>query len=443
MRTHPICSFLLPFSLIFTGCSVDHNDPAPGPEPEQPSPGECSDPGAAGCVAASTKPRSLTPSVPEADSKELAVGNTTFALDLYRQVSAEPGNLFYSPYSVSSALAMTYAGARGETAEQMATALRFTLPQERLHPAFNALDLALASRGEGAEGQDGEGFRLNVANALWGQKDYFYVPEFLDVLAVNYGAGMNLVDFIQASGEAREIINGWVAERTEDRIKDLLPDGFLTSSTRLVLTNAIYFNAAWQFPFEEERTAPGDFTLPDGSTVSVPMMAGVEQVPYGEGDGYQALEMPYDGGELSMVLVLPSDLGAFESGLDRARLEGVLGSLEERSVQIGLPKFEFESTLDLIPPLEELGMPMAFTSEADLSGINGQGGLYISGVIHKAFVSVNEAGTEAAAATAVGAGVTSAPEPAAIRFDRPFLFFIRDIATSAVLFAGRVANPSE
>ncbi|WP_437678712.1 serpin family protein [Sorangium sp. So ce131] len=445
MRTRSICSFLLPFSLIFTGCFVDHNDPAPGPEPEpqDPSPTECSDPGAGDCVAASTKPRSLTPSVPEADSKELAVGNTTFALDLYRQLAAEPGNLFYSPYSVSSALAMTYAGARGETAEQMATALRFTLPQERLHPAFNALDLALASRGEGAEGQDGEGFRLNVANALWGQKDYFYVPEFLDVLAVNYGAGMNLVDFVQASEEAREIINGWVAKRTEDRIKDLLPEGVLTPSTRLVLTNAIYFNAAWQFPFEEERTAPGDFTLPDDSTVSVPMMAGAAQVPYGEGDGYRALEMPYDGRELSMVLVLPSDLGEFESGLDRARLEGVLGSLEDRSVQIALPKFEFESTFDLVPPLEELGMPIAFTGDADFSGINGQGGLSISDVIHKAFVSVNEAGTEAAAATAVVIGETSAPEPAAIRFDRPFLFFIRDIATSAVLFAGRVTDPSE
>ncbi|WP_437816095.1 serpin family protein [Sorangium sp. So ce1078] len=437
MRRPPISVVLLPFSLLFAGCASDGTEPAP-----QPSPSGCSDPDTAGCVVTSDKQRIRDPGVPEADAKELAAGNTDFALELYRQVGAEPGNLFYSPYSVSSALAMTYAGARGETAEQMARALRFTLPQERLHPAFNALDLALASRGEGAEGQDGEGFRLNVANAIWGQVGSSLAPSFLDVLAESYGAGLHVVDFAQAPGEAREIINGWVAKRTEERIKDILPEGAIQPATRLVLTNAIYFNAAWQFPFEEEETAPGDFTLADGSTVSVPMMSGNAQVRYGEGDGYEALEMPYDGGELSMVLVLPSELGGFEAGLDRERLDGVLASLGSRSVTMTLPRFKIESTLDLVPPLTELGMPIAFSGLADFSGMNGQGGLYISDVLHKAFVSVNEAGTEAAAATAVVIGETSAPEPATIHFDRPFLFFIRDHATGAILFAGRVANPS-
>ncbi|WP_437298331.1 serpin family protein [Sorangium sp. So ce426] len=425
---------LLPFSLLCAGCSSG------GAEPE-PRPG-CADPGTAGCVVASDRQRARAPRVPEADARELALGNTAFALDLYRRIGAAPGNLFCSPHSVSSALAMTTAGARGETAEQMARALRFTLPQARLHPAFNALDLALARRGEGAEGQDGKGFRLHVANAIWGQVGSAFVPSFLDVLAESYGAGLHVVDFVQAPDEAREIINGWVAERTAGRIEDILPEGALGPSTRLVLTNAIYFNAAWQLPFKEEETTPGSFTLADGSTVSVPMMTNHAQVRYGEGDGYEALELPYDGGELSMVLVLPSELGGFEAGLDRERLEGVLASLGSRSVTMALPRFKIASTLDLARPLEDLGMPAAFSDRADFSGIDGQGGLFITDVLHEAFVSVNEAGTEAAAATAMVIGETSAPEPATIRFDRPFLFVIRDRATSAILFVGRVADPS-
>ncbi len=442
MQTQRISALLLPFSLIFAGCFSDTSEPSPGPGPGPGATG-CTDPSTAGCIVASEKQRVVEPSVTAADRRALAEGNTAFALDLYKEVGGEPGNLFYSPYSISTALAMTYAGARGETEQQMAAALRFTLPQERLHPAFNDLDLALASRGKGAAGQDGEGFRLNVANALWGQVGTSFEAPFLDVLAESYGAGMRVVDFVKEPGESREIINGWVAERTEDKIKDILPEGAITPDTRLVLTNAIYFNAAWELPFEEEQTAPSDFTLADGSTVSVPMMNNTAQTSYGEGDGYAALEMPYDGGELSMVLVLPSDLAAFESGLDAARLEGVLGSLGTRSVSIAMPKFKIESNLGLVPPLEELGMPIAFSGDADFSGINGQGGLAISDVIHKAFVSVNEAGTEAAAATAVVIGETSAPEPASIRFDHPFLFFIRDNATSAILFVGRVADPSK
>ncbi|XXY71546.1 serpin family protein [Sorangium sp. So ce291] len=430
----------MPLSLVFAGCVSDSVDPQPEPGPR---PSACSDPGTAGCVVASEKQRISDPAVPAADLKELVGGNTDFAFALYQQLAGMPGNLFYSPYSMSSALAMTYAGARGATETEMAGALRFTLPQERLHPAFNALDLALARRGQGAEGKDGEGFRLKVANALWGQVGSSFAPSFLDVLAESYGAGLRVVDFAQAPDEARGIINGWVAERTEDRIKDILPEGAIQPATRLVLTNAVYFNAAWQFPFDEEDTAPGDFTLVDGTTVSVPMMNGSAQLGYGEGDGYEALELPYDGGELSMVLVLPEEGGELEAGLDRERLEGVIGSLGTRSVTMTLPKFKFESTLDLVPQLVELGMPIAFTGRADFSGIDGQGGLFISDVLHKAFVSVDEAGTEAAAATAVVIGETSAPEPATIRFDRPFLFFIRDIETGAVLFVGRVMNPSE
>ncbi|WP_436626001.1 serpin family protein [Sorangium sp. So ce136] len=437
MRRPPISAVLLPLSLVFAGCVSDRVDPQPEPQPSA-----CSDPGTAGCVVSSDKQRISDPAVPAADLEELVGGNTDFALALYQRLAGMPGNLFYSPYSMSSALAMTYAGARGATETEMAGALRFTLPQERVHPAFNALDLALARRGQGAEGKDGEGFRLKVANALWGQVGSSFASSFLDVLAESYGAGLRVVDFAQAPDEARGIINGWVAERTEDRIKDILPEGAIQPATRLVLTNAVYFNAAWQFPFDEEDTAPGDFTLVDGTAVSVPMMNGSAQLGYGEVDGYEALELPYDGGDLSMVLVLPAEGRELEAGLDRERLEGVIGSLGTRSVTMTLPKFKFESTLDLVPQLVELGMPIAFTGLADFSGIDGQGGLFISDVLHKAFVSVDEAGTEAAAATAVVIGETSAPEPATIRFDRPFLFFIRDIKTGAILFVGRVMDPS-
>ncbi|WP_438018708.1 serpin family protein [Sorangium sp. So ce315] len=435
MRRPPIPAALLPLSLLLAGCALDSSAPEPGPS-------ACSDPDTAGCVVVSDRSRVRDPAVPEADARELVAGNTTFALDLYRRLDDGWSNLIYSPYSVSSALAMTYAGARGETEAQMMRALRFTLPQARLHPAFNALDLALARRGEGADGQDGEGFRLHVASALWGQVGSSFAPSFLDVLAESYGAGLHVVDFAQAPGQARGIINGWVAERTEDRIKDILPEGAIQPATRLVVTNAVYFNAAWQFPFDEDETARAPFTRLDGASISVPMMTNHAQVRYGEGDGFQALELPYDGGELSMVLVLPSAFEALGSGIDRAWLEGVFASLGTRSVSMTLPKFKFESTLDLVRPLVAQGMPIVFTDLADFSGIDGQGGLFISDVLHKAFISVNEAGTEAAAATAVVIAETSAPEPATIRFDRPFLFFIRDIATGAILFVGRVVDPS-
>lgn len=429
--------FVLVLAFAGAACASDRVDSGPWPGPETPPAGECSDPNIAGCVVTSGKPRIVAPSVPDADVRALASGNTAFALDLHRRVGDGPGNLFYSPYSVSSALAMTFAGARGETELQMADALRFTLPQDRLHPAFNALDQALARRGE-----DGEGFRLHVVNAIWGQTGASFLPSFLDVLAENYGAGMRVVDFERAPGQARDLINGWVAERTNGKIKDILPEQSIRPSTRLVLTNAIYFKAAWQFPFKKERTAPGDFTREDGSTVSVPMMTNTAQVRYGEGEGYAALEMPYEGRGLVMVLVLPSDRAAFEAGLDPARLESVVDSLGPRSVSITLPRFKIESSIDLVPPLQALGMPIAFTDRADFSGIDGHGGLSINDVIHKAFVSVDEAGTEAAAATAVGIGETSAPAPATIRFDRPFLLFIRDNATNTILFIGRVADPS-
>ena len=249
-------------------------------------------------LAMSDKERVSSPDVAAGDLNELEDGNTAFALELYQRLKEQDGNLFYSPYSISLALAMTYAGARNETEQQMGDTLNFTLPQGKLHPAFNALDQVLASRGEGAQGKDEKGFRLNIVNAIWGQKDYKFLETFLDVLAENYGAGLRLLDFINNPDESRIEINDWVSDQTEGKIEDLIPQGVIDSLTRLVLTNAIYFNAAWANPFDEEATEDGTFHLLDGSEVTVPMMSQTESFGYFEGNRYQAVELPYDGDEL-------------------------------------------------------------------------------------------------------------------------------------------------
>ena len=398
----------------------------------------------------SDKDRSV-PSVGPADLGELVRGNNAFAFDLYHALSGREGNLFYSPFSISQALAMTSAGARGETLSQMEATLHHRLPQSSLHPAFNALDRTLASRGQapgGAPNDAGEGgqhFRLNIANAIWGQDGYEFLPDFLDVLAANYGAGMMAVDFVGVPDEARVRINDWVAEETEGRIKDLLPPGIIDESTRLVLTNAIYFNASWHQPFSRSNTRVRPFHLAGGGTVDVPMMTETyRDYGYARGDGYQAVDLPYSWGELSMTILLPDEgkLGEFEGSLDSAMLDRIIDGIVTDWVTLTMPLFEFESEFSLGDALAEMGMPDAFGAEADFSGMTGSRALWISEVVHKAFVSVDEEGTEAAAATAV-AMAESGPgkEPIAVTVDRPFIFLIRDTGTGTVLFLGRVSNP--
>ena len=398
----------------------------------------------------SEKQRVTSPDLTASDMRDLVDGNSAFVFDLYQVLSAEDGNLFYSPYSISLALAMTYAGARGDTEQQMANTLHFILSQDRLHSAFNGLDLELAGRGEGAEGTDEEGFRLNIVNALWGQKDFEFLSEFLDLVAENYGAGLRLLDFVNAAEDSRIAINDWVSEQTEGRIEDLIPPGVIDDLTRLVLTNAIFFNAAWLNPFEKGQTQDGTFHLLDGGEVTVPMMRRTAGFGLAESDGYQAVELPYDGGELSMVILLP-DTGqfeGFESSLDADLVHTITESLGTTQVALTMPKFEFESDFGLADSLEAMGMPVAFisshgpcTSEmADFSGMTGTCELFIKEVVHKAFVSVDEAGTEAAAATAVVIGIESLP--ASVTIDRPFVFLIRDIETGAILFIGRLSDPS-
>ncbi len=392
------------------------------------------------------------PSAWNADLAALADGNSAFAFDLYHALRGQDGNLFYSPHSISLALAMTHAGARGETERQMADALRFTLPRDRIHPAFNALDQELASRGDGLQEEDGEGFRLNIVNAVWGQRDHPFREPFLDVLAESYGAGVRQAGFREMPDESRLAINDWVAENTEDRIKDLIPPGVINPLTRMVLTNAIYFNASWTYPFHEADTRQRPFHLLDGGSVDVPMMRTSEDFGYAAGDGYQAVDLPYAGNELSMTVLLPDEgrFREFEESLDTALAQRIIADLWFRRVTLDLPRFEFESEFQLSETLKFMGMSDAFDSAAsDFSGMDGRSCLagdpeclFIREVVHKAFVSVDEAGTEAAAATAVMMQAESAPpDPISVTVDRPFIFLIRDGETGAILFIGRVEGP--
>ena len=395
--------------------------------------------------ARSALARDLAPTVTNAELGALVQGNTAFAFALYQGLAGEPDDLAFSPHSISVALAMVYAGAKGETAAEMAQALGFHLGDAALHRAFNALDLALASRGAGAVGKDGKPFRLRTVNAAWAQRGYPFVSTYLDTLAQAYGAGLNLLDFVALPEPSRQAINAWVAEQTEQRIPELLAEGGVDAMTRLVLTNAVYFNAAWASPFKAEQTAPAPFRRLDGSTVSVPTMMQTGNFRYANIDSVTALEMPYDGGEVSMLLLLgDGDFKAFESALSPALLAKLVAAMAPTQVEVHLPRFESRLKSALVPVLRQLGIRDAFTpGVADLSGIDGQRELYVSGVVHEAFVLVDEAGTEAAAATGVTVSVTSiGPQPTLVRFDRPFVYLIRDVATGAILFLGRVLDPA-
>jgi len=418
---------MITFSMLLglTGCA------APG-EPVQES------------IAQSDLPREVGTEIPAGQLDALTDGNGQFALDLYQQLRSEQGNLFFSPYSISLALAMTYAGARGETETQMAEVMHYTLPQDDLHPAFNGLDQILASRSEAEVPEGGEPLRINIANSIWGQTGYEFLQSFLDTLAANYGAGLRLVDYISDIEGARQEINDWVSDETEGKIENLIPQGALDPMTRLVLANAIYFNASWLHAFEEHATQDGVFHVLDGSEVDVAMMYQGEMFNYLDGDGFQAVELPYIGDETSMVVFLPDEGGfeAFEAMMTTEALDGWLESMSQHQVWLGLPRFEYTVEMNLTQALQDMGMQRAFFN-ADFSGMDGTLDLVISEVIHKAFVSVDEEGTEAAAATAVIMRATAIMDPGVeLVVDRPFVYLIRDQETGTILFMGRVVNPA-
>ena len=376
---------------------------------------------------------------------ELAAANTAFAVDLYSALPQD-GNLFFSPLSIYMALAMTSAGASGDTLAQMEEAIHFPVSQEQLHLTFYALMSALENR-QYLPDDRGEGFTLNLVNSIWAQKGYAFLADFLDILERSYDTGVLLADFAADPDAVRDAINMWVEEATHDRITDLIPQGAITKETLLALVNAIYFNAPWAFPFDEQNTELGPFTLVDGTEVEVSLMHETELLGYAKGDQYQAVELDYNGNDLSMVVILPSP-GAFEavnSRLSPAFISQVIGDLSRENVILALPKFTVEWSDVLNDTLAGLGMPDAFNSSvADFSGIDGRRVFSIGAVIHKAFVSVDEAGTEAAAATAVimvGSAQGYQPTYYEVNVDRPFLFFIRDKETQAILFFGRVVYP--
>jgi serpin B len=403
-----------------------------------------------GKILQSQARRETNPDVSPAEFEQLVAGNNAFAFDFYQAVRQQPGNLFFSPHSLSTALAMTYAGARGDTAQQMSDTLHFNLTQERLHPAFNALDLQLSGRGGAAQGEQ-QPFTLHIVNSLWGQQDFSFLPEFLDSLARNYGAGLRLLDFKSGAESARKKINNWVSRETQDKIKDLIPPGGVDEYSRLVLVNAIYFKADWLIPFDKISSHNRPFTLLDGAQINVPVMSfeRATDIPYISGQGFQAAELPYAGDTISMVLFVPDagNFAPFEAGLDASQVQAALQALETRPVMLLLPKFQFETPFALKDVLSEMGMPAAFDDQqADFSGMDGKHDLYIGNVFHKAFISVDEKGTEAAAASAVEMKEKMAflnPEQITLNIDRPFIFLIQDKSTGAILFVGRVLDPRQ
>jgi serpin B len=371
------------------------------------------------------------------DVGQLAADNAAFATSLYQLVAAEPGNVFFSPYSISTALAMTFAGARGQTAAQMVDAVHLQLPPDRLHVAFNALDLELASR-QGT---------LATANSLWGLQGATWEPAFLDTLAVNYGAGLNEEDFVRDPEAARLAINGWVADHTDDRIGELLAPGTIDSETRLVLTNAIYFQASWTKSFPSSGTADRAFFIGD-QEVSVPSMQQIqERYDYVERDGYRAIELPFGEQrerELTMTIIEPDDLAALDANLGQALADvdaGLATPEATHLVDLTLPKFRYRAPLGLADKLRALGMIDAFEDIADLSGLTTSERLRIADVVHEGIVGIDELGVEAAAATGVITEPVSLPPSATFTIDHPFVFVIRDRPTGAILFIGRVVDP--
>ncbi|GMW04951.1 MAG: serpin [Dehalococcoides mccartyi] len=394
----------------------------------------------------SNKDRIISPNVSQQSLNTQVQANNDLAFKLYRYLKGtEEGNFFYSPFSISIALAMTYAGADTATKTEMQNTLNYLLPDADLHAFFNFIDQELNKREAQAKEADEGTFELKLVNAIWGQKDYTFLSDFLDTLAQNYGAGLRVLDFAANSEEARKVINDWVSDATKDKIKDLIPADGIDATTRLVLTNAIYFNAAWAAPFDEENTQSGLFYLQNGTSVNVQMLRQIENHGYYNGDDFQAVELAYAGNGLSMVIILP-DEGKFaqvEDALSGQMLAKILSSIKSNQINLSLPKFSFESKFTLKDALSSLGMPTAFGSQADFSKMDGGYNLMIGDVFHKSFISVSEDGTEAAAATAVSMNLTSAPtELVTLSIDRAFIFCIVDMATGTTLFTGRVIDPT-
>jgi serpin B len=412
---------VLSVSVIVSGCATSSTRSRPAQTP-------------------SSRPRSVNLAGSDLDS--LVAGNAEFAFDLYRELRTENGNLLFSPHSLSAALAMAYAGARGETETQMADVLHFTLPKERVHDAFYVLDAKLVQRAEPGRALYDAGFELHVANSLWAQVGLPLRPEYVAILSESYGTEAYEVDFARRTEAARVAINTWVEQETRGRIPDIVPRGLLTPQDVLALINAIYFEAPWQHKFKDENTRDGKFKLLDGRSVEVPMMSHRAPFRYGNFRGVEAIELPYDGEETAMVILMPErgKFRSFEESLDTSTLESILDSMGDADVHLRMPRFRYDSTFILNKVLSRMGMSAAFAG-ADFSGIWEGRSYPMAFVIHKADIDVNEQGTVAAAGTVIGFRGAS-PAYVEMNIDHPFAFCIRDLKTGAILFLGRVLDPS-
>jgi len=366
--------------------------------------------------------------------------NNQFALDLYSQLKGSDGNIFFSSYSISTALAMTYEGARGKTAEEIQSVFYFPTDGNLRKSSFAAIHNQL--------NKPDAKYKLNIANALWAQNDYKFLDDYLTTLQQYYAGKATNVDFKNSTEKARQTINKWVESKTNNKIKDLFPQGSLNNTTRLVLTNAIYFKGTWIKQFEKSQTKDEDFRISPADTIKVPMMRRTDKnakFNYTEDDNLQILEMPYEGNKLSMMVLLPKNdnLSFLESSLTLEKINDWRSKLQEQRVDVFMPKFTFDTKYFMNETLAKMGMPTAFTYYADLSGMDGTQNLFIQKVIHQAFVDVNEEGTEAAAATAVDVGITSVKPRTDFRADHPFIFLIQDKETGNILFFGRVVNPKK
>jgi len=369
----------------------------------------------------------------------VAEANNRFAIDFYKEITkTEEGNVLFSPWSLESALSMTYEGARGRTAEEMQSVLHVPEDADVRRPAFARLMNLL--------NPSGKQYILATANALWAREDFPFLNEYLDAMTAHYLARIENMDFNDAE-RSSQIINAWVEERTYGRIKDLIsPDVLRLAATQLVLTNAVYFKGNWATQFEEGKTQEADFTVSPGDVVKAQMMTMYgKRFNYTEAAGVQIVELPYEGGDLSMVILLPNgSIDELEASLDNDMLNEWLSRLYEPEIStLSIPKLKFETKYSLNDALSAMGMPTAFSSDADLSGMDGLGGLFISAVIHQTFLVVNEEGTEAAAATAVVGTVEFEPIPLLFIADHPFIFLIRENDTGLILFMGRVMDPTK
>lgn len=382
--------------------------------------------------------------VNQTEIEKLAQANNSFAFKLFQELKSEQENTFYSPYSLYQALTMIYAAARSGTAEQFEAVLALPWTNDQVHELSKAMNESLNAQNQSGQNEDST-FSLNIANGLWTQKDLHIEQAFLDLLANNYQTENQSIDFSQAQ-EAADLINSWVEEKTEGKIRDIAQPAMFNSNTSLALTNAVYFNANWRIPFNEANTQKEDFTLLDGENLQVDMMSQNENFNVLKNEKIQLVELPYAKSTIVMDLISPvdGDWDAFINYLDAEQLQAFLEQMDNNSVNLKMPKFRVETPeMDLIRPLQSLGLVDVFGMAADLSGMTGDKSQFISTLVHKAFIDVDEAGTEAAAATlaiAQAKGMFN-PQPVEITFDKPFVYLIRDTETGAILFLGSLMTP--